>query len=175
MNTPSLRPEGEHGPHGAHDFDFLHGHWRVHNRRLRERLQGCAEWEVFEATQHVRALPGGIGNFDDFIAPDWRPGFVGMTLRDYSPQTRLWSLYWLDNLTGGLDARGLLQPPVVGSFDNGVGVFEGDDVLQGLPIRVRYIWSDLQRDSAHWAQEMSADGGAHWERNWEMRMQRCPG
>ena len=169
MNPPSPRREG------ASDFDFLHGHWLVHNRRLRQRLQACTEWEVFEATQHVRPLPGGIGNFDDFIAPAWRPDFVGMTLRVYSPQTRLWSLYWLDNQTGGLDAKGLLQPPVVGGFDKGVGVFEGDDLLRGLPIRVRYIWSDLQPGSAHWAQEMSGDGGASWECNWEMRMQRCPG
>ena len=39
------------GP-GMHDFDFLHGHWRVHNRRLRQRLRGSNDWESFDATQY---------------------------------------------------------------------------------------------------------------------------
>lgn len=54
------------------------------------------------------------------VPVDWRPGFVGMSLRSYSPTTGLWSIYWLDNKTGGLDAAGNLLPPVVGRFDNGV-------------------------------------------------------
>ena len=36
---------------GARDFDFLTGRWKVHNRRLCERLKGSTEWEEFEATQ----------------------------------------------------------------------------------------------------------------------------
>ena len=29
------------------DFDFLEGRWKVHHRRLKERLVGCTEWEEF--------------------------------------------------------------------------------------------------------------------------------
>lgn len=153
---------------GIRDFDFLAGRWQVENRRLRKRLQGNDDWESFSATQHNCALPGGIGNYDDFIAADWRPDFVGMSLRLFNPATRQWSIYWLDNQTGGLDARGLLLPPVVGRFENGVGVFEGDDELEGRAIRVRYTWSDIEADSARWEQAMSADGGKSWEMNWRM-------
>ncbi|MEG1117290.1 MAG: hypothetical protein RSE46_19800, partial [Janthinobacterium sp.] len=64
-----------------HDFDFLLGHWDVENRRLTRRLQDGQEWETFSATQCNRALPAGIGNYDDFIAAAWRPGFVGLSLR----------------------------------------------------------------------------------------------
>jgi hypothetical protein len=52
-------------------------------------LQGCQEWESFTAVQHNKALPGGIGNYDDFVADDWRPGFTGMSLRILI-RTQLW-------------------------------------------------------------------------------------
>lgn len=157
---------------GARDFDFLLGSWRVQNRRLVKRLQGCTEWESFAATQHNLALPGNIGNFDDFIAESWRPGFVGLSLRLFNPQTNLWSIYWLDNQTGGLNAAGNLQPPVVGKFEEGTGVFEGDDVLDGHAIRVRYTWSAITARSARWEQAMSGDGGQTWEMNWRMDFER---
>lgn len=157
---------------GMHDFDFLLGRWRVNNARLKARLQGCNEWETFPATQHNQALPGKIGNFDDFIAESWRPGFVGMSLRLFNPQTQMWSIYWLDNQNAGLNAAGSLLPPVVGKFDNGIGVFECDDVLDGRAIRVRYTWSKITANSAQWEQAMSADGGANWETNWRMTFQR---
>ncbi|MCU6434073.1 hypothetical protein LPB67_09870 [Undibacterium sp. Jales W-56] len=161
-----------HNHDGIHDFDFLIGHWRVENRRLVKRLQDNHEWETFEATQYNQSLPAGIGNYDDFVAASWRPGFVGMSLRLFNPQTRLWSIYWLDNQSAGLNAAGVLLPPVVGKFENGIGVFECDDELDGKPIRVRYTWSDIQRDSACWEQAMSPDQGKTWEMNWQMRFQR---
>lgn len=150
------------------DFDFLLGHWNVSNRRLKKRLQGNDDWEVFDATQHNQRLPGGIGNFDDYIASAWRPDFVGMTLRLFNPQTACWSIYWLDNVTGGVDAMGLMLPPVVGRFSDGVGIFEGDDMLDGRPIRVRYTWSSAAGGSPQWEQAMSDDNGASWELNWRM-------
>ncbi|MES2297120.1 MAG: hypothetical protein V4582_08760 [Pseudomonadota bacterium] len=158
---------------GIRDFDFFLGHWRVRNLRLRKRLQDNHDWESFDATQQNVALPGGIGNFDDFIAPAWRPGFVGMTLRLFNPQTGLWSIYWLDNNTGGLDAGGQLLPPVVGRFKDGVGVFECADELDGKPIRVRYTWSDITPVSAKWEQAMSPDAGQSWEMNWRMEFERA--
>lgn len=157
---------------GIHDFDFLVGDWRVENRRLLKRLQDSNEWESFYATQKNCALPAGIGNYDDFIAEEWRPGFVGMSLRLFNPQTDLWSIYWLDNKTAGLSESGVLLPPVVGRFENGIGVFECDDELDGLPIRVRYTWSDIKPDTARWEQAMSPDNGKTWEMNWRMLFER---
>lgn len=56
-----------------------------------------------------------------------------------TPVTQRWSIYWLDNLTGGLDpAAGLLLPPVVGGFQGGVGLFEGEELFEGRPVRVRF-------------------------------------
>lgn len=154
------------------DFDFLLGRWHVSNRRLKKRLEANEEWEEFEAFSHNRMLPAGIGNYDDFVAGSWRPGYVGLSLRLFSPQTGCWSIYWLDNQTGGLDQSGLLLNPVVGGFENGVGMFVGDDVLDGRPIRVRYTWRDIRPDSACWEQAMSDDAGQTWEMNWRMRFRR---
>ncbi len=157
---------------GKHDFDFLFGSWAITNRRLRQRLQGCTEWETFDASQTITALPGGIGNYDDFIAPEWRPDLVGMSLRLFNPVTKLWSIYWLDNHSGGLNLQGSLNPPVVGQFSNGVGIFEGADMLGDQAILVRYTWSDITTDSAHWEQAMSNDNGKTWETNWHMDMRK---
>jgi hypothetical protein len=156
------------------DFDFLVGRWHVSNRRLKKRLQDCGEWEEFEATQNNVPLPAGIGNFDDFVADTWLPGFVGLSLRLFSPQTRLWSIYWLDNQTAGLDPDGHLRNPVVGKFENGVGIFEGADMQDGQPVLVRFTWCDISENGARWEQAMSADNGESWEMNWQMKFSRIP-
>ncbi|MBV1775163.1 hypothetical protein KSF73_05490 [Burkholderiaceae bacterium DAT-1] len=156
-----------------HAFDFLLGTWIIENQRLRTRLQGCTEWETFTAHQCNRPLPGGIGNYDDFIAESWRPGFVGMSLRIFDPRVECWSIYWLDNVSGGLDTSGVLLPPVVGRFEQGVGTFECDDTLDRRPIRVRYSWLDTDSPTPRWEQAMSDDGGKSWETNWIMIMRRA--
>lgn len=162
----------DHAASGMDDFNFLLGHWRVQNRRLVRRLQGCDAWETFSASQFNQALPGGIGNIDDFVADSWQPGFVGLSLRLFNPQTQLWSIYWLDNQSAGLDRAGRLAAPVLGRFADGIGVFEGDDELDGRAIRVRYTWSAITADGARWEQAMSADGGRQWEVNWRMDFER---
>jgi hypothetical protein len=149
---------------GRHDFDFLPGRWQIANERLLERLNGCTEWEHFPATQNAWMILGGIGNMDDFVTETWRPGFIGMSLRLFNPATQLWSIYWMSNQTGKL------EPAVVGAFKDGIGIFEGEDMLEGKPIRVRFTWSGITEKSALWEQAFSDDGGQTWETNWIMRM-----
>jgi hypothetical protein len=108
-------------PDGSRDFDFLLGRWRVHNRRLRERLKHSSAWEEFEATVTARLVLGGLGNTDEYETDHWAPRFLGMSLRLYNPGTRLWSIYWADNRSGAP------LPPVTGSFSDGIGIFDGRD------------------------------------------------
>lgn len=163
--TPAASP--------ARDFDFLMGPWHIRNRRLVRRLAGCTEWELFDATGTARLLPGGIGNYDDFTPMGWQPGFVGMSLRVFHPGTRRWSIYWLDNATGGLDAdTGELRPPVVGGFEGAVGVFEGEEWFEGRRVRVRFEWTGAHTAAPRWQQAFSGDGGATWEVNWVMEFSR---
>jgi hypothetical protein len=153
---------------GSRAFEFLLGDSTIVNRRLVHRFAGSDEWETFEARQTNLALPGNIGNYDDFVAHAWRPGYVGLSLRLFNPQNGLWSIYWLDNETGGLNPSGLLRPPVVGKFTDGVGVFEGSDEIHGKPILVRFTWADIDTSSPRWEQSMSDDDGQSWEMNWSM-------
>jgi hypothetical protein len=169
MQTTSPSPPNASG---ARDFDFYIGRWRIRNTRLVTRLANSTAWETFDAISHARPLPGGIGNYDDFVAEGWRPGFVGLSLRVFSPVSRKWSIYWLDNNTGGLDGKGHLTVPVVGTFKDGVGTFTCEDIFEGRPIIVRYVWSDITKDAARWEQAFSPDGGKTWEINWVMEMTR---
>ncbi|MDN3922103.1 hypothetical protein [Roseateles violae] len=159
----------------AADFDFLVGAWRIRNRKLLKPLQGADDWEQFGASMRMSKLPGGIGNVDDFTPEgDWRPGFVGMSLRVFNPLTGLWSIFWLNNRDGGLEAAtGHLLPPVVGGFDGDRGIFEGDDRYDGRTIRVRYQWDRLGTEQLRWQQAFSSDGGCSWETNWVMEMSRA--
>src|SRR5688572_13734043 len=153
---------------GRHDFDFFHGSWSIRNRRLKKRLQGCAEWEEFDATGECRPVLGGIGNVDSFdaILPDGDP-ITGMSLRIFDPVTGNWSIYWADNRVCAL------LPPVVGHFVGGRGSFHGVDDLDGRPICVVFRWYDITPTSATWEQAFSADDGATWETNWQMFMTRA--
>ncbi len=147
----------------SHDFDFWFGRWHSENQRLTKRLQGCTQWETFSAQCHAYPILGGLGNVDDFVIDTWRPGFIGMSLRLFNPQTGEWSIYWTSNQSP------ILEPPVVGGFEDGVGVFECDDLFEGRTIRVRFTWSEITPDSARWHQDFSEDGGQTWETNWITR------
>lgn len=144
------------------DFDFWMGRWIAHNRRLRQRLAGSDEWDEFEATVVARPLLDGLGNEDEFRT-DHAGGFAGMSLRFFDPETRKWSIYWADSRRPGL-----LDPPVIGSFSGDTGVFEGEDVFEGRPIIVRFLWSGVTTQTPRWEQAFSDDGGRTWETNWVM-------
>ena len=66
-----------------YDFDILLGHWQVHNRKLKERLADCDDWETFTATLDVQSILNGLGNVDEFAAVD--SDFKGTTLRLFNP------------------------------------------------------------------------------------------
>jgi len=150
---------------GRHDFDFIHGRWQVHNQRLRQRLAGSSDWELFEAQDECRPLLGGVGNLEEFHT-DWDGGYEGLALRLYDPAASEWRIHWASNRSGRLD------PPVAGRFENGVGTFYGNDVHQGQPVRVRFEWNHASTHSAHWQQAFSVDDGATWETNWHMWFRR---
>ena len=152
----------------SRDFDFWMGSWKVHNRRLHERLKGSTTWEEFEATVTARPLLGGVGNQDEYRT-DFAGGFTGMSFRFFDPSTRQWSIYWADS------RNGTLEPPVIGAFSGDVGVFEGADAFEGRPIRVRFTWSRVTTPTPRWEQAFSADGGKTWETNWIMDMTREAG
>ncbi|MEM9530478.1 MAG: hypothetical protein AAGA23_06145 [Pseudomonadota bacterium] len=144
---------------GVRDFDFLIGKWRVRHQTLAERLKGATEWREAMAIDVVRPAFAGLGNVGCFLREVDEQPFGGIPIRLYDPTIGLWRIYWLDSLGQRM------EPPVVGGFRDGEGLFEGDDELRGRPIRVRYTWSDVSDHAARWTQSYSPDEGRTWELN----------
>lgn len=148
---------------GLHAFDTRPGRWTAHHRKLKERLAGSRDWIEFDGTQTAWTMMDGYANTDDNVFDVPGGGaYRGVTLRAYDAKTGQWAIWWLD----GRNPFGELDPPVKGRFVDGVGTFYADDTLRGKPIRVRFIWSQMSHDAAHWEQAFSADGGKTWETNW---------
>ena len=153
-------------PDGRHDFDFIHGRWQVQNERLRQRLAGSNDWEVFSARDECRPILDGIGNVEEFHT-GWNGGYEGMALRLYDLAADEWRIYWSS------DRSGVLDPAVSGRFGaDGVGTFLGRDQHAGRPVLVRFLWRHASANSAHWEQAFSVDEGASWETNWHMWFRR---
>ncbi len=147
-------------PDGRADFDFFIGTWDSHQRKLKERLTGCGEWEEFSGVSVVRTILGGLGNFDE-VTFDMPAGPVmGVTLRLFDPQTQLWSIYWSSSTCSVLDT------PMVGRFEHGRGEFYDRETFEGRSIFSRFIWTSSGADACRWEQAFSPDGGRTWETNW---------
>jgi hypothetical protein len=141
------------------DFDFLVGKWKLHNRRLKKRLENCTDWVEFESTVEMNKVLNGIGNIDTYRDTFGGKPFEGIALRLFNPKTKLWSIYWADSNVGVLD------PPVVGSFENNVGHFFAKDTFNGKKIIVVFRWDVRDKDKPVWSQAFSPDNGKTWEWN----------
>jgi hypothetical protein len=160
MSSANARPEERDG---RGDFDFFVGRWKIHNRRLRERLKESTDWEEFEGTTVARSMLGGLGNLDECTMERAAGQLRGMTVRLYDPASQQWSLYWADNAQAGI-----LQTPLIGRFENGRGEFYSQEPSEGRHIFCRFIWSEITETSCRWEQAYSPDGGKTWETNWIM-------
>lgn len=151
---------------GRHAFAFQTGAWSVRHRKLRERFVGSDDWITFDGACRAWEVLGGDGNVEDNFLDDPGGAYRAAAFRRRNPANGEWSISWFDARRHSLD------PPVVGRFENGVGRFYGDDHLDGHPIKVRFVWSDIGPRSARWEQAFSPDGGQTWEVNWVMQFQR---
>jgi hypothetical protein len=153
---------------GRHDFDFLFGHWNIRNRRLRNPLSGSTEWHKFASTSTEAPLLGGLGNLEQYDAPE-APGRAihAVAVRLFDVTSRKWSIYW------STVGSGAFSIPTVGSFTDGVGHFYDHEEYKGRPIVVRFTWT--RGDDAHcrWEQAFSANDGRTWETNWIMAFTRA--
>ena len=146
------------------DFDFLVGKWKMHHRRLNRRLEGCKDWTEFNSEDENVKILSGSADMDTYRTTEM-PGmegklFEGLTLRLFDPQTKLWSLYWVAS------NRGVLDPPMVGSFENGIGHFFARDTYNGKPVIVVFRWDVRDKEHPIWSQAFSPDDGKTWEWNW---------
>jgi hypothetical protein len=164
-DNPALLPQRD----GSHDFDFLIGDWKVHVRRLPDRLNNFNTWDEYDGISNHHKLLDSNANFEQFevSSADKKLHIKGQTLRLYNPATRQWSIYLIDLDNGTLDA-----PPVVGGFTGKRGEFFHQEQFKGRTILVRYVWLDISPKSSHMDQSWSPDGGKTWEVNWICELSR---
>jgi hypothetical protein len=151
----------------VHDFDFLNGDWRVHHRYLRINEDG-RQWLDADGTVSHRTLMDSRANLEEHTINAPSGAYRAVALRSYDPKTSQWSIWWLD----GRSPHGQLDPPVQGRFEKGIGTFYGHTTINGKPMRVRFVWSQITATSAHWEQAYSPDTGNTWETNWTMEFRR---
>jgi hypothetical protein len=150
----------------AGDFDFLFGTWLVHHRkRVNPFDPADGRWVEFDTVAKARPVLGGIGNVDETTGD--LPGagsFVGMSLRLYEPAADRWGIWWAST-----SAPGVLDAPVYGRFENGVGEFVGEATRDGVPFLQRFRWLEVGTPHPTWEQQFSFDGGETWDGvNWRM-------
>lgn len=167
--VPQAHPPGPSAvaQHKGDDFAFQIGAWRV-KHRVKTASSG-AKWQEFDGTSVVRAILGGRGNVEDNVFFKREGISRGVALRTYDAASRQWAIWWVD----GRNPHGVLDPPMKGRFEAGVGTFYSDSQLNGKPVRTRFIWSRIKKKSARWEQAYSFDEGATWDTNWIMEFRRA--
>jgi hypothetical protein len=154
-------------PEACHDFDFQIGRWHVTHRRLKQRLAGSTDWEVFRGTCTMMPVLGGNGNIEDNVLEISSGTYRAVALRSFDAATATWAIWWLDGRSPHT-----LDVPVIGAFKAGIGTFYADDTFNTLPIRVRFTWAATDTATPRWEQAMSRDAGSTWETNWTMDFER---
>jgi hypothetical protein len=139
------------GPPPERQFDFWLGEWDVTwgedqrgTNRIEKILDGRALQESFDGSPSIP--------------------FRGMSLSAYSPQRGLWQQTWVDvegnywHFTGGFqDARMILVT---------------DDVIEGVPVKLRMVWYNITSDELDWNWERSDDDGETWQLRWHLHYRR---
>jgi hypothetical protein len=89
-------------------------------------------------------------------------------MRAFDPKADEWAIWWIDSRYPHFP----LDPPAKGRFENGVGTFYSDSVVNAKTVRARLMWSHMTPTSAHWEQASSVDAGETWDTNWIMEFRR---
>ena len=145
---------------GEHDFDFEIGRWKIDMKRLEHPLSGSTSWISPKGYTHiVQKVWGGRASLAQLENDLPAPHYDGLMLRTYDSKTHQWNVYWASSKTGSVDS------PLVGHFANGRGEFFNRDLLDGKPILVRVVYSDITPTSFRTEQDFSADDGKSWQAN----------
>ena len=136
---------------GSHDFDFLEGTWQLSDAPADYHTLGPYGRLV------VRILPPRTATVEWYTRePDPAPdsGFMRMS---YDPASNQWMIHEAARQTASP------EPPLVGSFEHGIGSFIGPRKRDGRLVLARLTWTfnGLGNERLEWA--FSADSGTTWK------------
>lgn len=173
-------------PLAARDFDFLVGQWRVHHKRLKERLVGSVEWTEFETGHECGHMLGGLGNIDRQWGEFAGAYYEGVSVRSFAPDPAHarggeWLIYWMDtgNPAPAFQVRGNFpgrEGGQDGEAGGEAGEFFGEEEIDGIIYPLRFRWWNLsdkgERVGARWDQALKLPDSEEWEVNWVMEFER---
>jgi len=107
----------------------------------------------------------GYGNIDKFYCERDGSYYEASSIRIFSPGTKTWTIYWVDNLSTKLTFQ------VEGTFKDGVGTFYGEELFGESMVQLRFIWSEITDDHARWEQAYFDGKRQKWEVNWIMEFE----
>jgi hypothetical protein len=145
---------------GQQDFDWEIGSWNTQLKRLREPLSGKTNWVEYSGTSVVKPIMDKRANLVELDVQGPAGRIAGVSLRLYEPASKQWTLNFA-NL-----ANGQMTSPMRGSFQQGRGVFHGEDTLNGRTVAVRFLIIPVDASRWRFEQAYSDDGGKTWETNW---------
>jgi hypothetical protein len=143
---------------GPGDFDFLTGEWRIKIRNF--DTSGPHGKKERDASATVYRVLGGAGSIEELRNGDG--SMWGMGVRVWHPEKMQWADHW----TSAKD--GVVNPPQLGQFIDGEGIFQLDDTDNGKPIKIKGVWDKITAQSCRWHQIVSRDDGKTWEYGWYM-------
>jgi hypothetical protein len=141
---------------GQQDFDFNIGTWKTHITRIPDPFSASNKSIELNGTVTVRKLWAGRAQLEEIEADGPNGHWEGMTLFLYNPQAQQWSQSFADSRSG------ILNPPLIGAFQNGRGELFASDTFKDRTILVRAVWSDIKPDSHRFEESYSDDGGKTW-------------
>jgi hypothetical protein len=150
----------------AKDFEFYEGMWTIRNKRLKTLFSNANDWYEFDATEVIEKRLDGLGYVGKYKTILNDKPFEGLAVHLFDPKTKLWSNWWADSF------RGVMDPPVVGSYKNKIGTFYAKDNWNGKEVDLEFHWDTNDRDNPVWKQSFSLDKGKTWEVNWIMYYKR---
>lgn len=169
IDTISAGPHTERGmmtSDRSSDFDFEFGDWTVELSRLVDPMTGSNTWVEYSGTSVVRKVWDGKANLGELNVDGSTGPIQGLSLRLYNPESGQWRIHWASSRDGELGE------PMVGRFANGVGEFHNQELMDGRPVDVRFLFTDLEPDTFQLEQAFSDDGGVSWETNWIAKFRR---
>lgn len=105
---------------------------------------------------------------EQYVAGSDGKPFEGLSLRVYKPADDQWTIYWMDT------RRLRMIEQVVGRFEDETREFYGygEELYNGEPVKMRFVWKDVTKNSARWEQAYLDEARGTWETNWIMEFTR---
>jgi hypothetical protein len=118
---------------GIGDFDFLTGRWAIRHQRLKDG--STDDWQRFESQAVVHQVLGGMGSIEELYKADG--SFMGMGVRVWLPEQKKWADHWTSA------ANGVVNPPQLGAFIDGEGVFVSNEKVDDVDWLYRGVWDRI--------------------------------